>query len=54
LDELLEVDTTKGRTRLSWLQRTPTDNNAKQILETLDKIDFLQGYGIGDLESFGT
>lgn len=48
LDELLEVDNTKGRTRLSWLQRTPTDNNTKQILETLEKIDFLQGYGVGD------
>lgn len=48
LDELLEVDNTLKRTRLSWLQRTPTDNNTKQILEVLNKIDFLQQYGVGD------
>ncbi len=48
LDELLEVDESLKRTRLSWLQRTPTGNNLKQILETLDKIDFLQERGVGD------
>ena len=42
LDGLLKVDEELGRTRLSWLQRTPTGNNPKQILETLDKIQFLQ------------
>ena len=42
LDSLLEVEQDEKRTRLSWLQRTPTGNNPKQILETLDKISFLQ------------
>jgi TnpA family transposase len=47
LDSLLEVDDELKRTRLSWLQRTPTGNNTKQILETLEKIDFLQQQGVG-------
>ena len=42
LDSLLEVEQDEKRTRLSWLQRTPTGNNPQQILETLDKISFLQ------------
>ena len=42
LDGLLEVEQNAKRTRLSWLQRTPTGNNPQQILETLDKISFLQ------------
>ena len=42
LDSLLEVEPEEKRTRLSWLQKTPTGNNPKQILETLDKISFLQ------------
>jgi TnpA family transposase len=42
LDSLLEVEPDETRTPLSWLQRTPTGNNPKQILETLDKISFLQ------------
>ena len=42
LDSLLEVEPNEKRTRLSWLQRTPTGNNPQQILETLDKISFLQ------------
>ena len=48
LDQLLVVDIELERTRLSWLQRTPTDNNPKQILETLDKIVFLQQQGAED------
>ncbi|MGI0484928.1 Tn3 family transposase [Pantanalinema rosaneae CENA516] len=47
LDNLLEVDDELKRTRLSWLQRTPTGNNTRQILETLEKIDFLQQQGVG-------
>jgi TnpA family transposase len=46
LDRLLEVDIVLGSTQLSWLQRTPTSNNTTQILETLDKIAFLQRHGI--------
>ena len=42
LDSLLEIKPDETRTSLSWLQRTPTGNNPKQILETLDKISFLQ------------
>ena len=42
LDSLLELEQDETRTSLSWLQRTPTGNNPKQILETLDKISFLQ------------
>lgn len=42
LDGLLEVEPNEKRTRLSWLQRTPTGNNPQQIIETLDKISFLQ------------
>jgi TnpA family transposase len=48
LDNLLEVDDELKRTRLSWLQRTPTGNNTRQILETLEKIDFLQQQGVGN------
>lgn len=47
LDGLLTVDESRKRTHLSWLQRTPTDNNPKQILETADKITFLLEYGVG-------
>lgn len=50
LDGLLEVDETLKRTRLSWLQRTPTDNNPKQILETLEKLRFLQEQGVAHWE----
>ena len=42
LDSLLYVEQDETRTRLSWLQRSPTGNNPQQILETLDKISFLQ------------
>lgn len=45
-DELLEVDETLKRTHLSWLQRTPTGHNLGQILETLEKIAFLQKQGV--------
>jgi TnpA family transposase len=45
LDKLLKVEE-EGRTRLSWLQRTPTGDNPKQILETLDKIAFLQEHRV--------
>lgn len=45
LDGLLKVDDELKRTRLSWLQRTPTDNTPKQILDTLDKLHFLQQHG---------
>ena len=48
LDKLLVVDAEIDRTRLSWLQRTPTDHNPTQILETLDKIAFLQKQGAED------
>ena len=48
LDKLLVVDAEIDRTRLSWLQRTPTDHNPTQILETLDKIAFLQKQGAQD------
>jgi hypothetical protein len=46
LDGLLEVEPNEKRTRLSWLQRTPTGNNPQQILETLDKISFLQQHQV--------
>lgn len=46
LDQLLKVDDDLGRTPLSWLQRTPTGDNPKQILETLDKIAFLQEHQV--------
>lgn len=48
LNALLEVDETLKRTDLSWLQKTPTSNNLGQILETLDKIDFLKQAGVED------
>ncbi|NJL41382.1 MAG: transposase [Leptolyngbyaceae cyanobacterium SM1_4_3] len=40
------MDDDLGRTPLSWLQRTPTGDNPKQILETLDKIAFLQQHQV--------
>jgi hypothetical protein len=46
LDKLLKIDEEIGYTRLSWLQRTPTGDNPKQILETLDKIAFLQQHQV--------
>jgi TnpA family transposase len=46
LDKLLKIDEDLGRTHLSWLQRTPTGDNPKQILETLDKIAFLQQHQV--------
>ena len=46
LDGLLEVDQTLKRTRLSWLQKTPTDHNLGQMLETLEKITFLKQQGV--------
>ena len=48
LDGLLEVDKTLKRTRLSWLQKTPTAHNLGQMLETLDKITFLKQQGVVD------
>lgn len=47
-DELLEVDDTLKKTYLSWLQRTPTGHNLGQMLETLDKIAFLQKQGVAN------
>lgn len=46
LDQLLVINDDLGRTRLSWLQRTPTGDNPKQILETLDKIAFLHQHQV--------
>jgi hypothetical protein len=46
LDKLLKVDDDLGRSPLSWLQRTPTGDNPKQILETLDKMAFLQQHQV--------
>lgn len=46
LDKVLMVDEEMGRTQLSWLQRTPTGDNPKQILETLDKIAFLHQHKV--------
>lgn len=46
LDGLLKIDETIERTRLRWLQQTPTAHNLGQILATLDKIAFLQRQGI--------
>lgn len=46
LDGLLKVDETSKRTTLSWLQTTPTDHNLGHMLETLDKITFLQQQGV--------
>jgi TnpA family transposase len=46
LDDLLKVDEASQRTTLYWLQTTPTDHNLGQMLETLDKITFLQQQGV--------
>ena len=46
LDSLMNVRVDLGKTRLAWLQRTPTNHNLTQLLETLDKISFLQQKGI--------
>jgi TnpA family transposase len=43
---LSHIDENLSRTRLSWLQRTPTGDNPKQILETLDKIAFLHQHNV--------
>jgi TnpA family transposase len=47
LDELL---TSGGAaiSRLAWLQRTPRSNKTSAILDTLDKIAYLQEHGVGD------
>ena len=47
LDSLLDVGAT-GTTKLVWLQRTPTSNKTRAIVETLDKIAFLQDNGVGN------
>lgn len=46
LDSLLEVDEELGKTRLAWLQRTPTGHNLTQMLTTLDKIVFLKTHSV--------
>lgn len=46
LDSLMEVQSDWGKTRLAWLQRTPTHHNLTQLLTTLDKIAYLQEKGI--------
>lgn len=46
LDDLIKVDKASKITTLSWLQTTPTDHNLGQMLETLDKINFLQQQGV--------
>jgi TnpA family transposase len=53
LNKLLEVNETLKRTDLFWLQRTPTDHNLGQLLETLDKILFLQNHGVADWDLSG-
>ena len=53
LDGLLTVDETSKRTTLSWLQTTPTDHNLGQMLETLDKITFLQQQGVDNWDLKG-
>jgi hypothetical protein len=53
LDKLLTIDENLSRTRLSWLQRTPTGDNPKQILETLDKIAFLHQHNDAYVDYFG-
>ena len=46
LDRLLEIEPGWQKTRLAWLQRTPTGHNLTQLLETLSKIAFLNQHGI--------
>ena len=48
LDSLLEVDSDLNKTRLTWLQRTPTNHNLTQMLETLAKISFLKQKGVAE------
>ncbi len=46
LDSLMEIQSDWGKTRLAWLQRTPTHHNLTQLLTTLEKIAYLQEKGI--------
>ena len=48
LNDLLKVNETLKKTRLFWLQRTPTGHNLGQIIETLEKVTFLQSKGVAD------
>lgn len=45
MDTLLEPGD-RGTTQLAWLQRLPTNNGVAQILDTLDKIAFLQDHAV--------
>ena len=46
LDSLMNIRVELGKTHLAWLQRTPTNHNLTQLLETLKKIEFLKVKGI--------
>lgn len=47
LDELASSETI-GRSRLSWLQRTPVSNKTSAIVQTLDKLAYLHELGVAD------
>lgn len=46
LDKILIKDRIKGRTPLFWLRHGVTANTPKNILETIEKLDFLRSAGI--------
>ncbi len=46
LDNILEVDSDKGQTLLSWLRFGATANTPTEILKTIDKLQFLKGSNV--------
>ena len=48
LDTLLQIDSTRGLTPLTWLRREANSNSPRAILNNLEKLTFLRDAGIED------
>lgn len=46
LDNLLEIDKTKGKTLLTWLRQRSVSNSPESICQTLAKICYLEEFGV--------
>jgi TnpA family transposase len=50
LDRLLEIDDDTGHTRLAWLRQEATRSTARSIVETIEKLRYLQAVGAREID----
>jgi len=48
LDDLLEMDSDKGKTLMSWLRQYATSNSPKAILKNIEKINLLRQFEVNN------